>query len=659
MEATREIYWNVGHGVMLPMYSFAFLAVAAFLYGYYRRLPIYRQGKALNRLNRLQERILLLLKNMLGQIQVLRVPGPGILHAVFFWGFGLLFIGTLLVMAQVDFTELFFGWVFLKGTFYKIFSLVLDLAGLAAIIMLGGLLVRRFLFKPEGLETIRDDYVMHALLFAILVTGFVVEGVRIADTELRTNPGLAPFSPVGMLVGKLFLDMTPEALSRIHKVLWWVHFFLSMGFIVIIPFTKLKHIFTTSANYLFSNLDPKGSIATINLEDESARQFGAAKITDLTWKDIFDADACTTCKRCQERCPAYATGKPLSPMKVVKQIGEVAVTKPDAGLIQTVSEDVLWACTTCFACQHICPANIEHVNKILEMRRNLSLMEGVFAGDEVRTAVNNIEVNSNPFGLPFASRGEWADGLDVKIMEKDRDVDILYFAGCYASFDKRNREVARSFIRICNAAGIRAGILGKEEKCCGEPPRKLGNEYLYQMTAAQNIELIKAYSVKKIVTTCPHCFNTLARDYRDLGLEIEVEHYTTYINRLISDKRLRIKPEAFEFTYHDSCYLGRYMDIIKEPRAVLKAAGGRITEMKKSGNASFCCGGGGGRVLAEEKAGTRINAARVAMALETGAPLLVSNCPFCLTMLEDGIKTGDSEEKLKVLDLAEIVAARL
>ena len=453
--------------------------------------------------------------------------------------------------------------------------------------------------------------------------------------------------------------MTPEVLSRSHKILWWVHFFLSMGFIIIIPFTKLRHMFTTSTNYLFSDLSARGSIATINLEDEGAKQFGAAKVSDLTWKDIFDADACTTCKRCQERCPAYVTGKPLSPMKVVKQIGEVAFTRPQTGMIETVTEDVLWACTTCYACQYICPANIEHVNKILEMRRNLSLMEGVFPGDEVRTAINDIEVNGNPFGLAYAGRGEWTDGLDVKIMEQDSDVDILYFVGCFASFDKRNREVARSFVRICNAAGIRVGILGKEEKCCGEPPRKLGNEYLYQTVAAENIERIKAYGVKKIVATCPHCFNTLARDYNDLGMEIDVEHYSTFINGLKDSNRLLIKPMDFEFTYHDSCYLGRYQDIIDEPRTVLKAAGGRIREMAQSGYASFCCSGGGGRILAEEKLGTRMNAARVTMARTTRAPLLVSNCPFCLTMFEDGIKTTESEEHLKAVDLAEIVAARI
>jgi len=660
MEATREIYWNVGHGVILPMYFFAFIAIAVFLYGFYRRFATYKLGKTLNRLDRLPERIFLLMKNTFAQTQVLRVFGPGSLHALFFWGFGLLFIGTLLIMAQVDFTQPIFDWMFLKGTFYKLFSLVLDVSGFVALVVLGGLLVRRFFVKPEGLETILDDYIVHALLFAILLTGFVVEGLRIADTELVTNPGLALFSPVGRLFGKLFfLGMKAEALSRAHKILWWVHFFLSMGFIVIIPFTKLRHIFTTSTNYLFTDLSPKGSISTINLEDEGAKQFGAAKVSDLAWKDIFDADSCTTCKRCQERCPAYATGKPLSPMKVVKQIGEMAFTNPQGGLIETITEEVLWECTTCFACQHICPANIEHVNKILEMRRNLSLMQGVFPGDEVRTAVNDIEVNGNPFGLAYAARGEWADRLDVKIMDQDSNVDILYFVGCYASFDKRNREVARSFIKICNAAGIRVGILGKEEKCCGEPPRKLGNEYLYQMVATGNIERIKAYGVKKIVTTCPHCFNTLARDYRDLGMDVNVEHYSTYINGLINNNRLNIKPSTFDFTYHDSCYLGRYMDITTEPRAVLKAAGGRISEMEKSGYAGFCCGGGGGLILAEEKLGTRINAARVTMAQETRASLLVSNCPFCLTMFEDGIKINNCEDKLKALDLAELVAARI
>jgi Fe-S oxidoreductase len=480
-----------------------------------------------------------------------------------------------------------------------------------------------------------------------------------AATELLQNPGLARFSPAGKLVGQLFVGMSPADLSLAHKLVWWLHFFLAIGFIAAIPFTKLRHIFTTSANYLFADLSPKGSISTINMEDESAVQFGAARVADLTWKDIFDADACTSCKRCQDRCPAWNTEKPLSPMKVVKQIGEVAFNTPDASLCEKVTEDVLWSCTTCRACQEICPAGIEHVNKIIEMRRNLTLMEGAFPGDEVRTAINNYEVNGNPFGLTYSARGDWAAGLDAKLMEQDADMDILYFVGCYASFDKRNQEVAKNFITICKAAGVKVGILGKEEKCCGEPARKLGNEYLYQMMAQENIEAIKGYGVKHIVTACPHCMNTLGRDYKDLGMDIPVEHYTTYIHRLLADGRLRMKPEEFQFTYHDSCYMGRYMDIFDEPRGILQAAGGRLTEMDKSGYESFCCGGGGGRIIAEEKLGNRINVARAQMAKETGAPLLVSNCPFCLTMFEDGIKTGGCEEELAVKDLAEIVVARL
>ena len=659
MEATREIYWNVGHGVVLPMYLITLITLAACGYGFYKRVEVYRQGKALNRLDNPGERAALLVKNLFAQLKVLRVKGPGIPHALFFWGFVLLFIGTLLVMLQADFTQPLFDLVILKGTFYKIYSLVLDLAGIVALAMLLGLALRRFVARPEGLKITRDDYLMHTLLAAIILTGFFAEGVRMAATELRNNLELARFSPIGLLVARQFAAQDDQSLRELHKLWWWVHFLLVMGFIISIPWSKLRHLFTTPANYLFTDRREKGAISTINLEEEGVEQFGVDKTADLSWKDIFDADACTSCKRCQERCPAWATDKPLSPMKVVQQIGEVAFQNPQANLIETVSPDVLWSCTTCRACQEICPADIEHVNKIIDMRRNLVLMQGEFPGEEVMVAVNNVEVNGNPFGLAYATRGDWTAGLEVQQLSDGAEVDILYFVGCYASFDKRNQEVARSFLKICNAAGVRVGILGKEEKCCGEPLRKLGNEYLYQMTAQQNIEQIKAYDVKKIVTTCPHCLNTLGRDYRDLGLDVEVEHYTVFIDNLLKNGSLPIESHQFDYTYHDSCYLGRYKDILQEPRNVLHAAGGRINEMDKSGYESFCCGAGGGRILAEEKIGSRINVKRVQMAQATGAPLLVSNCPFCLTMFEDGIKTGDCEGKLQVRDLAEIVAERL
>lgn len=660
MEATREIYWNVNHGLIWVMYLFAFLAVGGCGFGFWKRLPMYRQAKPLDRLDRLALRIKLMLQGTLTQAKVLRVPEPGTLHAFFFWGFLLLFIGTLLIMLQVDFTAPLFDVTFLKGTFYKGYSIVLDIAGMVAILMLAGLFVRRFFVKPEGLVTKRDDYLAHTLLFTILVTGFVVEALRMAATEVSVNPELARFSPGGLMLTPLFTGWDLGRISLAHKVLWWGHFFLAMGFIVAIPGTKLRHLFTDPANYLFTDLRPKGSIATIDLEDESAEQFGAAKATDLAWKDVYDADACTLCKRCQDRCPAWTTGKPLSPMRVVQQVGEMALNDPQGDLCRYVTEEVLWDCTTCRACQEICPVDIEHVNKILEMRRNLALMEGNFPGDEVRTALANYEVNGNPFGLGWAERGAWAEGLDVVTLESGEPFDVMYFVGCYASFDRRNQEVARAFARICSAAGVRLGILGKEEKCCGEPPRKLGNEYLYQTMARENIERIKGYGVKRIVTTCPHCFNTLARDYRELDLDLPVQHYTVFVAELIEQGRLQLaKGESFDCTYHDSCYVGRYADIFEPPREIIERLGGNLSEMDRNRMESFCCGGGGGRILAEERVGTRVNVARVQMAGETRAPMLVSNCPFCLTMFEDGIKTGGYEGEMAAKDLAELVAQRL
>ena len=659
MEVTREIYWNVGHSVVIPMYFLAAAAAAVLVWGFWKRLPVYRLGKPLNRFDCFEERARNMIDDISGQEKVARVKDGGLPHNLFFWGFMTLFVGTLLVMVQADFFTPLMGVNILSGEFYKAFSLVLDVAGLLTLLMLAALFVRRYFIKPEGLETKDEDFIAHTLLFSILLTGFLIEGARMAATEIVQNPALANFSPIGKLFAQSFMGFDEQSIRTSHKIFWWIHLALVLGFFCAIPYTKLRHIFTTSINGFFIPLEPKGSIPTINMEDDSIEQYGAARVTDLTWKDIFDADACTSCKRCQDRCPAWGTAKPLSPMKVVQQIGEVAFSSPEAGLCATVTDDVLWACTTCYACQDICPASIEHVNKILEMRRNVTLMEGSFPGDEVRTAVSNYEVNGNPFGLAFAARGEWADGLPVSIMESGAEVDILYFVGCYASFDRRNQEVARNFIMICAAAGIRVGILGKGEKCCGEPVRKLGNEYLYQMMATENIEQIKGYGVKKIVTTCPHCFNTLSRDYKDLGLDLPVEHYTTYLHSLLKSGGIKLKAEPFAFTYHDSCYLGRYMDIIDQPRSILSAAGGRITEMDKSRYDSFCCGGGGGRILAEEKIGSKISEARVQMARETGAPLLISNCPFCLTMFEDGIKTGGSEGQIVVKDLAEIVAERI
>ncbi|AMV70851.1 (Fe-S)-binding protein [Desulfuromonas carbonis] len=661
MNQTREIYWNVGHGVLIPMYLLALLALAVLGWGLWQRIRVYRQGEPLDRRDQLGARVTEMLTSAFGQLRVLRVAGAGTAHALFFWGFVLLTIGTTLIFIQADILDPLFDVRFLQGGFYLLFSLTLDIAGLVAIVMLLGLGVRRYLVRPAGLPSSGDNALMLVLLLVILVSGFVVEGLRMAATELGTP--LAAWSPVGLVFANFFAGVETTSLQSLHRGLWWLHLLLALGFIALIPFSKLRHLLLTPANSLFRDRGPVGQLATLDLEDESSEHFGAAQLSDLSWKDLLDADACTYCKRCQDRCPAFATDKPLSPMKIVNQLQELAFAPAAAtaapGLVETIGRDELWACTTCRACQEICPATIEHVPKIVAMRRNLVLMEGEFPGEEVQKALEATEVNGNPLNMGYAGRGDWAEELGIKPLAEDPEVDLLYFVGCYASFDKRNIKVAKSFIRLCQAAGLRVGILGKEEKCCGEPMRKLGNEYLYQMMAAENIELIKGYGVKRIVTSCPHCFNTLAKDYRDLGLDLPVAHYTAFLAELLAQGKLPLKAAEFACTYHDSCYLGRYNDLFAAPRQLIAAAGGRLNEMEKSGRESFCCGAGGGRILAEEKLGSRISEKRAAMAAATGAPLLVSSCPFCLTMFEDGVKGAGFEESLAPKDLAELLAERI
>lgn len=659
MEFTREIYWNVGHGftTLGSMYGLLLVALVVFVIGFLKRIKVYRLGQPLNRTDQRGERIKHLLETVLLQTKVFRVPLPGIVHALFFWSFFVLLIGTSLIVAQADFTDLLFGIKFLKGTFYKLFSLTLDLAGLIALLTLGGLLLRRYLLRPEGLVTKGDDALMHLLLFAILITGFVIEGARMAVTEMGTS--LAGWSPVGLGVALLLSGLGEASLRSLHVALWWVHLALALGFIALIPYSKFRHIVTTSANAFLADRGPTGKLTPINLEDENIEKFGASAVTDLRWKDIFDADACTLCKRCQDRCPAYATGKPLSPMKMVNQIGEIAFTHHETNLTDAVNRDAIWSCTTCRACQDICPASIEHIHKIIEMRRNLVLMEGEFPGEEVMSAMEQTEVNGNPLGMGYASRGDWAEGLGIRPMSEDPEVDVLYFVGCYASFDKRNIAVAKSFITLCQAAGVKVGILGKEEKCCGEPMRKMGNEYLYQTMAVETVEIIKGYGVQTIVTTCPHCFNTLSKDYRDFDLNIKVISHAVFLQQLVESGVLPLKTEAFACTYHDSCYLGRHNDIYDTPRNLIRAVGGRITEMTKNRDQALCCSAGGGRIMAEEKLGERINIKRVQMAVATETEQLLSNCPFCLTMFEDGVKGANVEDRLRPRDIAEVLAERL
>jgi Fe-S oxidoreductase/nitrate reductase gamma subunit len=659
MEATREIFWNIGHGTAVVMYLLALVTIGSVVRGFRQLRRVWRRGKSLDRFDHPGRRFARFFSDTISQRKVSRVMDGGLPHSMLFWAFLLLLVGTLLVMVQSDVLAPFFGMNLLSGDFYRVFSLVLDLAGLLALLAVGGLSARRFVIRPPWLKSTSADAAIHLLLYAILITGFTIEGFRMASTELRNNPDLVVWSPVGYLFASLFSVMNDHELKVAHQALWWFHMLLGLGFIALIPWTKLRHLATASGNSFFEPHEPRGTLPSVDLEDEKALRFGASEISELTWKDLFDADACTECGRCQQRCPAYLTGKPLSPMNLVTQIGALAVSPHGTGLIETVSREAIWSCTTCGACENICPAGVEHIGKIIAMRRALVLMEGQFPGDEARRACDAVEINGNPFGLSGTSRGDWAKGLAVSVVKEGCENDILYFTGCYGSYDPRNRKVAESFIKICSAAGVKVGILGSKEHCCGEPARKLGNEYLYRMMAESNIDAFRSSGVRKIVTACPHCFNTLARDYRELGLALPVEHHSTFIRGLIGEGRLKLHPGDVSATYHDSCYLARYRNIIDEPRLLAQAAGARLIEMECSGSEGFCCGAGGGRILVEEKLGTPIVDERLRMAKKTGATTLVTACPFCLSMFEDGLKRENSKTELKVLDLAEIVARSL
>jgi len=655
MEFTREIYWNVGHGAgtLVPMYLLVIAAVAMVVKMFLQRRAVYRQGLPLNRTDNLGGRISDMLANVLLQKRVTKVKMPGMFHGLFFWGFFVLLIGTTLIVLQADFTDLLFGYKFLTGTFYKLFSITLDLAGLISLVMLGSLFVRRYIIKPEGLETKRDDAIMHGLMTVILLTGFLIEGSRMAVTELGSP--VAAWSPVGHLIAQVIAGMGEEGLRMVHKLTWWFHLLLVVGFIVLIPFTKFRHIFTTSANYLFADRGPKGQLRSIDLENEDAETFGANAIKEMTWKDIFDADACTLCKRCQDRCPAWNSGKPLSPMKVINHIGEAAFNAPEANLIETVGRDELWSCTTCRACQEICPASIEHVGKIIDMRRSMVLMEAEFPPELMET-FNNLENQGNPWGFSYDSRGDWCKDLDVPLIAEKPDADILWFVGCAGSFSDRGIVTSKAMARVLNKAGVSFAILGSEERCNGDMARRAGNEYLAQMLIAQNVETLNQYAPKRILTSCPHCYNTIKNEYPEFGAKYDVVSHTDFISELITSGKLTVKSDlASRITYHDSCYLGRWNGIYDSPRQVLAAINsqGEQVEMSKNMDNAMCCGAGGGRMFMEETIGERINNVRAKDAIATEAELVSTACPFCLTMFSDGMR--DNGSSAKVMDIAELV----
>jgi Fe-S oxidoreductase/nitrate reductase gamma subunit len=605
----------------------------------------------------------------MGHRRFLREPYPGIMHFLIFWGCGILLLG-----AAVDFVTHILGQS-VTGSPYLWFSLIVDLGGIAVIIGAIMAVIRRYIMKPERLNTILDDGVVLSLIIVIIITGFVIEGLRQSVTELAAYPDWAKWSPGGYIFAQAFSGLNQDSLLVWHRSLWWFHSVLVIGAIIYVSivFSKLQHIVISPLNVFFRSLGPVGVPAPIDFEH--AETLGVGDSREFTWKQLLDVDSCTNCGRCQDKCPAYLSGKPLSPRKMTQDIkghwlktasmpkveAEPSADRP--ALIGTsVSEDEIWACTTCAACQETCPVYVEHIAKVIDMRRNLVLMQSKMP-ETAQLMLRNLQSRGHPWAgvQSLRLRGDWTSGQDLKILGEGDTVEVLFWVGCTGALVDRNVAATLSLVKVLKAAGISFGVLGEAEACCGDPARRAGYEIVFQTMAEQNIEAFKAHNVKEIITSCPHCYNTLKNEYKQFGADIKVVHYTELIAGLLRDGRLKLTQGSNSvLTYHDPCYLGRYNQIYTAPREILRAIPQTsLREMERSHNQSFCCGGGGGHMWIEENIGRKINEIRIEDAIKTGADTVVATCPYCLQMLEEGIERKEAKESLKAKDLSELVEKAL
>ena len=608
---------------------------------------------------------------VLGQRKLLQRLGPGLVHAAIFWGFLVLFPTILLALAGTIDREAWLPdsspleWLAGQGWFALLVDVfaALVLAGVAAALWI------RKVQRPkrfEGSHLGEADLIL-GLIAGIVTTLLLWHATRIA---LGVNEWPAGWSPVSNLLAGLFGDgETTEVLERVFV---WAHVLLILSFLVYLPYSKHLHIATAAVNVFFGRTRARGRLEPLRFEgvpDDELR-FGAATVADLTWKEMVDTFSCTECGRCQDVCPAYATGKELSPKLLIMGIRDQLLAEgprvlearrngdaydPLPLVPNAVTDDVVWDCVTCGACIHECPVSIEHVDHIVDLRRNLVMVESRFPA-EAEPMLRDVERSSNPWGKPQTERAAWAEGLGVRVLEPgDPAPPLLYWVGCAASFDERARRTAEATAKLLQAAGVEFAILGPRESCTGDPARRLGNEYLFQEQAARNVETLNGAGVTRIVANCPHCFNTLANEYGDFGGSYEVVHHTELLAELVREGRLAPAAAETEVAYHDSCYLARHNDVLAAPRELL-ARIGRPLELTRSGKRTFCCGAGGARMWMEER-GSPINEERVREAAESGADTLAVACPYCTVMLDDGVR--QSGRDLRVADVAVLLAEAL
>lgn len=653
--------------IIVGFLVFSIGLVALFIVGFWRHhYRLWHLGKDENRFDQVATRLKTLLAVTFGHLRFWKELYPGTMHFLFFWGAILIFLGKI-----VRLFSYLVGLTNPPQIIFKYASFISEVGGILVII--GGMMAvyRRYIIRPSRLEIKPDRTLIFIWGFVLLMTGYLIKGYRIAAIGVNIPPDWLSWSPISYLISRFTLILPTEPLNELliwHRVLIHAIPASILFAYVIISHSPLQHLFLSPINIFFRSLRPKSVLNPLP-DMEEVETFGVREISEFTWKQLLDLEACTSCGRCQDVCPAYLSEKPLSPKKMTQNLkehlwreGPILLSTPiekrePTPIIETiVSEDELWACTACMACEEVCPVYIEQVIRNIDLRRYLVLMETKFPPG-LKLTIKNLMNSQNPWGMSRGLRADWAKSLGAGILSKGADRGILFWVGCAGSFDDRNIEVAISLVSILKSIGVPFWILGSEEGCCGDPARRTGNEYLFQTLAQSNIEVFQKYNVKQILTMCPHCFHTLKNEYPQFGGEFQVLHYTQFLADLLSRKKLKLtKPINKVITYHDSCYLGRGNQIYEAPRRILRSIPGlKLVEMKRHGNRSFCCGAGGGRMWMEENIGKRINQMRTDQAIQAKVMLIGTACPYCLTMLRDGIKEMGKAETMAAYDLSELV----
>lgn len=646
----RPGFWNVPLWGEIGVYFVGIAAVAVLIWGIVRNWRLHRAAVSEPPV---EKGLVAILKSVFYQPKNLETTG-GRLHTVLAVGFFLLFLGTALATLDWDIGHYVVGTQFLQGNVYLTYKFVLDMAGVAVLLALFIGAWRRYRKESKAKRDVKF-LVAYVSLAVVVLTGFVVEGLRLAVEQ----PAWMHFSPVGTLVAKLFIaaGFTAETLRGVHVWLWTFHGLLSLAFIAAIPLTFYAHLYRTPAAVYRRKATTAGTLAKID-DIEEQESFGLVHPSDLTESQRFALDGCTECGRCDDVCPALRSGAPLSPRDFVAAMRRAAADPSNPTLPgEAIEKDVIWSCTTCGACTRACPANIPIPELLVGLRRHLALEQGDFP-EGLANTFENVSSVGNPWGLDPYDRLEWANGLDVPVAEPGEHYDILYWVGCAASYDRRARKIARSMVKILRASGVKFAVM-QEERCHGEFARRSGEEYLYQTAAQENIENFRQYDFERILAACPHCFNTLKNEYPAFeGGTFKVVSHSEWILEMMKAGKLKVKTEGETLAYHDPCFLARLNGIVDAPREVLKTLGADVRSPEASGEKTFCCGAGGGQMWTDgEKRESPVQVIRLEELRKTGAKRIALACPHCLTMLETARAETKGDDVL--VDIAEIVADRL